>query len=101
MGDARGEVVIDDDQVRVTRWSFAGSGEATGAHVHEYDYVVVPVTGGSFTVLDVDGTTRNMTQESAHPYRGSAGTAHDVVNSSDAQAIFVEVELKHHSINRA
>ena len=46
MADARSETTIDDERVRVTTWSFEKAGDSTGAHVHEYDYVLVPVTGG-------------------------------------------------------
>jgi beta-alanine degradation protein BauB len=85
---------VDDDQVRVTTWTFDEAGDATGPHVHEYDYVVVPVTGGHFTVVDSQGATREVTQDPASAYRGSAGTAHNVVNASGSRAVFVEVELK-------
>ena len=39
---AKSEVMIDNEKTRVTRWSFE-PGEDTGNHVHEYDYVVVPM----------------------------------------------------------
>ena len=55
---------------------------------------MVPVTGGQFTVTNSEGTTRDMTQHAGSPYRGSAGTAHNVANSGDTQAVFVEIELK-------
>ena len=58
MSDARAVTGIDDEQVRVTTWIFDEAGDATGDHVHEYDYIVVPVTGGSFTVVDADGAMR-------------------------------------------
>ena len=77
MSAAKATTVIDDPQIRVTTWTFDGAGDATGPHVHEYDYVVVPVTGGRFTVINSEGTTREMTQHAGSPYRGSAGTAHN------------------------
>jgi quercetin dioxygenase-like cupin family protein len=92
MTTARASIDLDDARVRVTTWSFARAGDATGPHVHEYDYVVIPVTGGTFTVTNADGTTREMIQRAGSPYRGAAGTDHDVVSS--AAAVFVEVELK-------
>src|SRR6476659_9600388 len=49
MADARSQTTIDDERVRVTTWSFEKAGDSTGAHVHEYDYVLVPVTGGTLT----------------------------------------------------
>lgn len=94
MSTAKATTTIDDGQVRVTTWTFDGTGDATGPHVHEYDYIVVPVTGGSFTVIDSDGATREMQQHAASPYRGTAGTAHNVVNSADKRTVFVEIELK-------
>jgi mannose-6-phosphate isomerase-like protein (cupin superfamily) len=94
MSIARTITVIDDQQVRVTTWTFDGAGDATGPHVHEHDYIVVPVTGGRFTVVDSDGATREMTQEAGSPYRGTAGTAHNVINSASTRAVFVEIELK-------
>ena len=45
----------DDDRVRVTTFTFA-DGDETGDHRHEYDYIVVPITGGTFEVTDRDGT---------------------------------------------
>ena len=67
MSAAKVTTVIDDQQIRVTTWTFDGAGDATGPHVHEYDYVVVPVTGGRFTVINSEGTTR-----AARPTRANA-----------------------------
>ncbi len=94
MTEARATAGADDDRVRVTTWTFATAGDATGHHRHEFDYVVVPVTGGTFTVIDLDGAVREMTQVAGEPYLGTAGTAHDVISSTDGEAVFVEVELK-------
>lgn len=94
MSTARATVGIDDPRIRVTTWTFEQPGDSTGPHRHEYDYVVIPVTGGTFTVTNADGSTREMTQHAASPYHGSAGTDHDVVSSSAVTAVFVEVELK-------
>ena len=94
MSAAKATTVIDDEQIRVTTWTFDGAGDATGQHVHEYDYLVVPVTGGRFTVVNSEGGTREMTQLAGSPYRGSAATAHNVANACDTRAVFVEVELK-------
>ena len=54
MADARSETTIDDERVRVTTWSFEKAGDSTGAHVHEYDYVLVPDHRG-----DADGRVDN------------------------------------------
>jgi beta-alanine degradation protein BauB len=94
MSAARPLTTIDDSRVRVTTWMFAEAGDATGPHVHEYDYIVVPVTGGTFVITDPDGSTRELAQHAGSPYLGSAGTEHDVVSASGATAVFVEIELK-------
>jgi beta-alanine degradation protein BauB len=94
MTEARWAVSVDNDQVRVTTWTFDQAGAATGRHRHEFDYVVVPITGGAFTVTDVDGSVREMNQVAGSPYVGTAGTTHDVVNRSGQGAVFVEIELK-------
>jgi hypothetical protein len=91
---AQPTTAADTDQTRVTVWTFEGSGSATGQHVHEFDYVVVPVTGGSFRVTQPDGAVREMTQTAGLPYLGTKGTAHDVANDGTEQAVFVEIELK-------
>jgi beta-alanine degradation protein BauB len=94
MSSAQATNIADNDQVRVTVWTFEDSGAATGQHVHEFDYVVVPVTGGTFRVTEPDGAAREITQVPGLPYLGTQGTAHDVASSGDERAIFVEVELK-------
>jgi beta-alanine degradation protein BauB len=93
MALAESEVVIDDQLLRATRWTFHVDDE-TGHHVHEYDYVVVPLTGGTFTVTHDDGTTSELVQLAGVPYRGTAGTSHNVTNSSGSTAVFVDIELK-------
>jgi hypothetical protein len=90
---ADSSTTIDDAQVRVTTWTFDDMGVSTGQHVHQYDYIVVPVTGGSFRVTDSNGTVHELTQRGGTPYQGKAGTAHDVENVG-LPAIFVEIELK-------
>src|SRR5688572_19041758 len=91
---AQANAVVDNERVRITTWRFEVSGDATGWHVHEYDYVVVPITGGRFAVTAPDGSTRELDQEAAQSYLGAAGTEHDVVYVGDAPAAFVEIELK-------
>jgi len=93
MPTARSTTNADDHRVRITTWTFQ-DGEDTGHHRHEYDYVVVPISGGTFAVKEPDGTAREMTQQAAVAYLGRAGTEHNVINRSGRTAVFVEVELK-------
>ncbi|HEX5558596.1 MAG TPA: hypothetical protein VFX13_13320 [Gaiellales bacterium] len=90
---ARSTRTVDDERVRVTTLTFA-DGDETGDHRHEYDYLVVPVTGGAFTVIEHDGSTRELAQQAGVPYLGRAGTEHNVINASGRAATFVEIELK-------
>ena len=92
MEQAESAVLIDNERVRVTIWKVA-PGQATGVHRHEFDYVVVPVSGGTFTVMAADGTT-DLHQEAGQAYARHAGVEHDVANIGPQQAVFVEVELK-------
>lgn len=94
MTDAQATRHIDHDRARVTRWSFARMGDATGLHTHELDYIVVPVTGGELTAVDEDGATTRMKQAAGIPYIGHAGTRHNVVSASEDPIVFVEIELK-------
>ena len=46
---AKPTVLIDNEKVKVTEWYFA-VGDSTGAHTHEYDYVVVPMMDGELLI---------------------------------------------------
>ena len=84
-------VMIEDDRVRVTEWRFA-PGAATGYHVHEYDYVVVPITSGTLRLVEPDGT-RDAELTIGIPYNRARGVAHDVINANDYEFAFIEIEL--------
>lgn len=89
---AQATVQIDDARVRVTEWRFA-PGTRTGEHTHEFDYVVVPLTGGSLEVHSEGAITQNDLVPGRSCTR-RAGTRHNVVNRSDGECAFVEIELK-------
>ncbi|MCD7060711.1 cupin domain-containing protein [Pelagibacterium xiamenense] len=83
----------DNERVRVTRWQFA-PGTQTGWHTHEADYVVVPVIGGTLTMVNPDGSETESTITAGEAYFRRAGVHHTVVNRTDAPVEFVETELK-------
>ena len=89
---ATAEVQIDEPHVRVTRWTFA-PGTATGAHVHEYPYVVVPVIPGTLTMVDDKGE-HPAEMKLGVSYSRPKGVSHDVVNKSDGVVAFIEIEMK-------
>lgn len=85
-------VMVDDGRIRVTKWHFE-PGASTGMHTHEFDYVVVPVTGGNFTITQADDSTVSMVQVPGESYSRSVGVTHDVTNAGYQVAVFVEIEL--------
>ena len=54
MLSAKSDVQVDTPEVRVTEWRLA-PGSATGHHIHEMDYVIVPVTAGEMTIVAPGG----------------------------------------------
>jgi beta-alanine degradation protein BauB len=82
---------IDNGRTRVTRHRLA-PGAHTGFHRHEYDYVVVPVTGGRMRI--VEGGKQSFSElSSGVAYFRPAGAEHDVFNDIDRELVFVEIEL--------
>ena len=51
---AKANVMIDNQKTRVTEWSFE-VGDETGQHIHEFDYVVVPLLDGELKIVNHDG----------------------------------------------
>ena len=85
-------VMVDDGRVRVTKWTF-DPGASTGMHTHEFDYLVIPITGGDFSVVEVDDTATPMVQTAGSAYSRPAGVTHDVRNVGPSLASFVEIEF--------
>ena len=86
-------VQVDTPRLRVTEWRFA-PGAATGWHRHEHDYVVVPMTTGRLLLEEPGGISRYSQLTAGVSYARETGVEHDVVNDSDAEFVFVEIELK-------
>ena len=51
---AKAKVMIDNEKTRVTEWVFA-IGDETGQHIHEFDYVVVPMLDGELKIINNNG----------------------------------------------
>ena len=82
----------DTPEARVTRWHLP-PGSATGHHRHEFDYVIVPVIGGTMTIVSAAG--RNPAKiEAGVSYFRKSGVEHDVLNETEQDIVFVEVEIK-------
>ena len=83
---------VDNDRVRVTEWAFTPDAE-TGYHRHEYDYVVVPLMTGRLKLIGPDGAESFSDLAAGHSYFRQAGVEHNVINASDGDFAFVEIEL--------
>ena len=49
----KANILIDNDKIKVTKWSFE-IGDSTGHHIHEYNYIVVPMYDGELIIVDKD-----------------------------------------------
>lgn len=89
---ATATVQIDNEFSRVTEWRFPPGTETT-FHVHEMDYVVVPTIPGTMTIVTETETFENPIVLGQSYTRG-AGSAHNVINDTNAEFAFVEIEFK-------
>lgn len=85
-------VKIDTDRVRAIEWRFA-PGASTGWHRHEYDYVIVPLTTGTLKIVGPGGQETLAPLTAGEPYARLAGVEHDVINASEGEFRFLEVEI--------
>ncbi len=90
---AKSDIMIDNDKTRVTRWLFE-PGEDTGEHIHEYDYVVVPMKDGKLKIVNHDGKVSITELVEGISYFRSRGINHNVINYNDFPFSFVEIEFK-------
>lgn len=89
---AHGEVQIENERFRVTRWTIEPGG-AIPMHRHDYDYVVVPLVTDTMYVTLADGTEIANDLVTGVSYTREAGGEHTVANRGTTQDIvFVETE---------
>lgn len=86
------QVCLENDDVRVTRWTLAAS-EETGPHHHAHTYVVVPLADGRMRVTSADGVVTVHTLEKGVPYYRESGAEHTVCSDDGGVLDFVELEL--------
>lgn len=92
MNKAISLTMVDDDRVLATKWTLPPDTE-TGHHKHGMDYVVVYLKGGTLTVSSVAGEAQAAVVEHSLTSR-AAGIEHNVMNKSDAEIEFIEIEIK-------
>ena len=90
---AESKMMIDNKRTRVTRWSFK-PGEETGQHIHEYDYVVVPMKDGELKIVNLDGSVSISKLIKGVSYFKEKGMNHNVINNNNFSYSFIEIEIK-------
>ena len=91
--DAKSTIFEDNERVRITEWRFC-PGEETGWHRHDLDYTVVPLSTGTLTIVEKSGTESSNEIAIGIPYFRYAGAEHNVINRSDIEVAFMEIEIK-------
>ena len=91
-GTAKATVFIDNDHTIVTEYRFT-PGANTGWHRHSHAYVVVPLMNGRLKLLTNDGESF-ADLKAGVPYFRPAGVEHDVINATDGEYAFIEIEFK-------
>ena len=83
---------IINDRMIVTEWRFAPGAE-TGWHRHALDYVVIPGMDGQL-LLQTDAGEQLADLLHGQSYTRQAGVEHNVINASEHEFFFIEVELR-------
>lgn len=92
MTEAVSEVQLENESFRVMKWTIA-PGATIPMHVHEYEYVVIPLTTGPMVVRNADGTVIHAELVTGVSYTRPGGSEHSVSNEqSDDTVVFIEVE---------
>ena len=91
------KLLLEDEKVRVTLFDF-DPGQETGWHVHEYDYVITAVTNCFMMLQHPDGSQTISEVPAGNAYSRDAGVSHNVINTSDQQMSFIEIELKNSKV---
>ena len=94
---ANANIQIDNEIVRVTEYSF-DKNEETGFHVHQWDYVIIPQTDGLLLLINDNDDETTATLVKGQPYYREAGVSHNVINIGKEKLVFIEIEIKAHSI---
>ena len=94
---AKTNIKIDNERIRVTEYSF-NRNEETGFHIHQWDYVVIPQTNGQLLLIDDEEVETTTTLIKGEPYFRKAGISHNVINNGTGKLVFIELEIKAHTI---
>ena len=89
---AKPTVLIDNEKVKVTEWFFE-IGDSTGVHIHQYDYVVVPMLDGELKIIDNENNKTISKLTKGTSYFREKGVNHNVFNNNDFTYSFIEIEI--------
>ncbi len=89
---ATADTQIDTDTLVVTKWTIP-PGEAIPMHLHEHDYVVVPLVTATMHLTGPNGDEIVSHLQQGRTYHRQAGAEHRVANHGDSTIEFVEVEI--------
>ena len=89
---AKANVLINNDKVKVTEWSFE-IGDSTGHHIHEYNYIVIPMLDGELKILNKDNKETISKLLKGGAYYRDKGVQHNVFNNIIFPYSFIEIEL--------
>ena len=88
----KANVLIDNDKVKVTEWSFE-IGDSTDHLVHEYNYIVIPMLDGELKILDKNNVETISKLSTGGAYYRDKGVEHNVFNNNNSSYSFIEIEL--------
>jgi len=89
---ASGNLLQENERVIITEWRLK-AGADTGWHRHQHDYVVVCLTAGKLLAETANGNTETELRV-GQTYARPAGVEHNIVNASEHEFTFIEIELK-------
>ena len=91
MSGSMSEVVHENEQFRTTKWTIRPGGTIP-MHLHEHDYVVVPLSDNVMHVTTAAGEVIEAAMVPGTAYGRAKGTEHRCDNHGDDDIVFIEVE---------
>ena len=89
---AKPTIQVDNKFVKVTEWCFPPKSE-TGPHIHEMNYVVVPMLDGELKIIDKENKETISKLSKGVAYYRDKGVEHNVFNNNNFPYSFIEVEM--------
>jgi quercetin dioxygenase-like cupin family protein len=90
--EASSEVQLQNETFRVTKWTVK-PGETIPMHVHEHEYVVIPMRPTPMQVTTGAGEEFTSEMNVGHSYTRAKGSEHQIYNADDSETVeFIEVE---------